>query len=97
MVIPRSNYFKSILLLIVIIFIFLSVGVEFLHNHSDSEFHNDCPACIWLINLVFIFFVFLLLPGILLRFGHISLNFLRIFISKTYQALQRPRSPPSLV
>jgi len=97
MLVSKSNYFKSILLFIVIIFIFLSIGTEFLHNHSDSEFHNDCPACIWLINLVFIFSFFLVLPGAFLRFEHFSLNVRQIFISKSYQAFQRLRSPPILI
>ena len=97
MFVPKSNYFKGILFFIAIIFIFLSVGAEFLHNHSDSEFHNDCPVCIWLINLVVILSVFLFLPGILLRLESISLNILQIFISKSYQAFRHLRSPPSLV
>lgn len=97
MFVPKSNYFKSILLSIVIIFIFLSVGTEFLHNHSDSEFHNDCPACIWLISLVFTFSVFLILLGIFLSFERIFLNVLRIFISKSYQTFQYLRGPPILV
>jgi len=96
MFVPGNKYFRNTLLFVVVIFIFLSVGAEFLHNHSDSEFHNDCLACAWLINLIFVLSVSLLLPGILLRFEHIPLNILRIFISKTYQALQRLRSPPSL-
>ena len=97
MLVPRSNCFKSILLSIAIIFIFLFVGAEFLHNHSDSEFHNDCPACVWLINLVFILSISFFIPGIFLRSEQISLNTHRIFISKSNRAFQHLRSPPSLV
>jgi len=97
MIVPKSNYFKSILFSIVIIFIFLSVNAEFLHSHSDTEFHNDCLACTWLTNLVFILFLFLLLPDLFLYFEHISLKALPIFSSKSYQAFRHLRSPPSLI
>jgi len=96
MLFSKSNYFKGTLFCIVVIFIFLSVGIEFLHNHNDSEFHNDCSACIWLINSISILSIFVLLFGIFLRFEHISLFTLQIFISKSYQPSQHLRSPPRL-
>ena len=68
MFVLKNNNFKIILFLAVFIFLFLTIGAEFFHNHSDSEFHNDCPACIWLINLIFILSLFLLLPGLFLCF-----------------------------
>jgi len=35
--------------LFLIIFILLSIGINFLHNHKDINFHNDCPACNWIL------------------------------------------------
>ena len=93
----KNYYFKSILFIVVFVFLSLSLGVDFSHNHSDSEFHNDCPACNWLINVVFTLSVFLILLGIFLNFEHIFLNALQIFISKFYRTFQYLRGPPILV
>ena len=92
----RNNYFKNTLLLAAVIFLFLTVGAEFLHNHGDSEFHGDCPACIWLFKLVVVLSVFILFLNILFNFGCIPLNALCVTISKSYQAFRYLRSPPSV-
>lgn len=92
----KNRCIKIILFFVVFVFLFLTLGAQFFHNHSDSEFHQDCPACIWLINAVFIFSVFLILFGLLLS-SKVFFNYLQIVFPKSYQASQYLRSPPALV
>ena len=96
MVVPKNNYFKGILLSTVVVFIFLSIGAEFFHDHDDTEFHNDCHVCIWIISLVFILSVFLLLPIALQHVECISVDGIQIFFAKSYRTFRCLRSPPSL-
>lgn len=92
----RDNYFKFTLFSVIFVFLFLTLGTQFFHNHSDSEFHQDCPVCIWLINAVFIFSVFLILFGLLLN-SKVNFGYLQIVFPKSYKASLYLRSPPALV
>jgi len=91
----KNNYFKSISFFIIFVLLFLTLGIEFFHNHSDSDFHNDCPTCQWLINSVFILFVFFVFLGLFLSLRQFFI-FLQISPLKTYRASQYLRSPPKL-
>ncbi len=96
MLITKNNYFKSISFLIIFVILFLTLGAQFLHNHSDSDFHNDCPACQWLINSVFIFSIFFIFLGLFLGLSQFFI-FAQAFPTKTYCASQYLRSPPFFV
>ena len=96
MLASKNNYFKSILSIIAIIFLFLTVGAQFLHNHSDSDFHNDCPACKWLLNSVVTFSVILIFLGLFLSLEVFLLYIPQVFITKSYRVFQYLRSPPIL-
>ena len=93
MLIKKNNYFKSILLLIIFVFLFLTLGAQFLHNHSDPNFHDNCPACSWLVNSIFIFFVGFVLLGLFLCCSFIP-HFIQVFITYPYEASRYLRSPP---
>ena len=93
MTILKNNYFKFILFFVIFVFLFLTLGEELCHNHSDVDFHRDCPACNWQnISIV--------CPIGFLLFSLAFLNFkpdfapAQIFISKSYQAFRYLRSPP---
>lgn len=61
----RKNAFRVIPLLLAFVFIFMVLGADVNHNHEDSEFHKDCPACTWLTVSVFIFVVISTCLGVL--------------------------------
>ena len=89
----KSNCFKVVLSLILFAFLFLTLGAQFLHNHTDSDFHDDCPACNWLIIPVFVFTILLVLFG-LVRSSEPVFNSEPLFISKFYIISQYLRAPP---
>ncbi len=89
----KSNCFKVVLSLILFAFLFLTLGAQFLHNHTDSDFHDDCLACNWLIISVFVFTILLILFG-LVRSSKAYLILKPLFIPKFYITSQYLRAPP---
>ncbi len=89
----KNNCSKVVLFFILSVFLFLTLGAQFLHNHSDSDFHDDCPACKWLIISVFVFTILLILYG-LVRNSKAFFNFEPSFILKSYIISQYLRAPP---
>jgi hypothetical protein len=89
----RNNYFKSILFFVAFAFLFLTLGAQFLHNHTDLDFRDDCPACNWLIISVFVFTILLVLFG-LVRSSKAYLILKAFFILKFYITSQYLRGPP---
>ena len=92
----KSNCFKVVLSLILFAFLFLTLGAQFLHNHTDSEFHQDCPSCVWLAISVFTFSILLLFLGLLLNCGQVFIP-IRVFPISSYQAFRYLRSPPLFI
>jgi len=92
----KRIYFNIALLLVASVFLFLIIGSDFLHNHDDANFHEDCPACQWLVVSVFTFSIALILLGLILR-PEIFLSYTpQIFISKIYLTFLHLRGPPAL-
>jgi len=93
----RRTYIKVALLFTVFFFLFLNIGVNFYHNHSDAKFHNDCPACMWLSISISAFLAILILLDLILRPEiFFPLYITEIFIFTIYLTLQYLRSPPVL-
>ena len=92
MVALRDSWFKFILFLVGLIFLFLTLGAGFCHNHNDADFHKNCPACIWQSISIIFSISFFLFSLIFLRFKP-SFYSVQIFTSKTYQVFHL-RSPP---
>ncbi len=88
---------KVISLFLIFLFIFFSLGAEFLHNHSDRDFHNDCSICLWLSAINnFVFFCILVCLGFLIENPPpVFYNNTPVFISKPFHIIQYLRSPPS--
>lgn len=92
----KNNYFKGSLFLLVFIFLFLTLGAEVFHHHCCPGCHDDCPACIWLINFS------LFTPAAIFACQTRVLNLETFlcaytppaFITKSYQAFLYLRSPP---
>ena len=93
----KNNYFRASLFLLILILLFLTLGAGAFHNHCDPGCHDDCPACIWLIN-----YSSQAIPAAIFVFLGLSLSlevFLYVytpptFIAKSYRAFRYLRSPP---
>jgi len=92
----NSIKFKFVSFFVFILFLSFIFVSPFVHNHSDSNFHNNCPACNWFVHAFFILSVGFIFAGLLLTkikvFDLYSFYFL-----KPYQKNQNPRSPPENV
>ena len=92
----KTYRFKIIPLLLALAFIFMTFGTDVSHNHEDSEFHNDCPACIWLIITIFTFVVISVCLGLLyVRSSFVFIACIKI-PSTNFKPENYLRSPPVL-
>jgi len=94
MLVLRNNNFRSAVFIYLAIFIFLSVGIESLHCHSGPEFSDNCPACVWLSKITFIFWAFLIFILTFYAFRYTLVSIQIALVNKAYQAFQYLRSPP---
>jgi len=93
----KNASLKVLSLFLILLFTFFFIGADFLHNHTDAEYHNDCPVCQWLIISLFSFTITLILLGLFLTFEHFFLYVPEVFITKSYLKFLYLRSPQAFV
>jgi len=93
----KNTSLKVLSLFLILLFTFLSIGADFFHNHTDAEYHNDCPVCQWLVISLFSFTVILILFDLLLNFEHFFLYVPKVPITKSYLTFLYLRSPPVFI
>ena len=92
----KNLAFKAISFFLISLFVLFSAGADFFHDHSGSDFHDNCPACLWLLIVnAFVFFCILVCLVTPLKNPHpVVHEKTPAFISKYYLIIQYLRSPP---